>query len=557
MNRLLIVDDEHHVVNWLAELFSSRPELDLEIMKAYSGYETLQLLKSYKMDLILLDIQMPGMSGLEVAEKALADWPTTRIIFLTAHKNFDYLYRANHLPRTSYLLKTEDDESIVSSVTEVLTRQQEEARNRRHLEKAKFEKLLLRHLMEQSFLRGLVQGTRHLPAPSYTLAAEDAPVLPDFSRPVYIMYTQTAGGNYLTRKIYSYDIIQFYLETAASLLQDKFRFSMLELEETAMLWFFQDCRTDKGEGSVTAFNLLKNISEDLILSVESTLHNTVINLLYEDAVCPDAISHTAQQLYLYSSEQLRQNVSNASSSISLSVRQLEAVTSAGSRTMDKIDPKSIAQELSFYLTQKDKTAYMTLLQTISTHCSSHKSMHDLAVVEIYFSIATLLIRYISQYNLEKQLALKTALYPLYYIHDFLNWKNAFRYLTTLSGHLFTIISETENNRNEQLVLTLERYICENISHPLSLSDVASCINYNATYVSRLYKQLRGISLTEYITRTRLNKASELLITTNESIQNIAAETGFDTSQYFSMVFKKAYGVSPRDFRNLHHCAALS
>ena len=82
MNRLLIVDDEHHIVNWLAELFSSRQEMDLEIMKAYSGYETLELLKKYKMDLILLDIQMPGMSGLEVAEKALADWPTTQIILI-------------------------------------------------------------------------------------------------------------------------------------------------------------------------------------------------------------------------------------------------------------------------------------------------------------------------------------------------------------------------------------------------------------------------------------------------------------------------------------------
>lgn len=73
MNRLLIVDDEHHIVNWLAELFESCTELDLEIMKAYSGYETLQLLENYKMDIILLDIQMPGISGLEVAEKALTD----------------------------------------------------------------------------------------------------------------------------------------------------------------------------------------------------------------------------------------------------------------------------------------------------------------------------------------------------------------------------------------------------------------------------------------------------------------------------------------------------
>ena len=66
---MLIIDDEHHIVNWLYDLFTSLDNPELEVMKAYSGFETMTILKRYKIDLMLLDISMPGMSGFDVAKK--------------------------------------------------------------------------------------------------------------------------------------------------------------------------------------------------------------------------------------------------------------------------------------------------------------------------------------------------------------------------------------------------------------------------------------------------------------------------------------------------------
>ena len=147
MYRLLIVDDEHHVVNWIADLLSDADEIEAEIMKAYSGPEALVLLKKYKMDVIFLDIQMPEMNGLEVAKLAQLEWPDTFIIFLTAYDNFNYIYHASQLPNTSYLLKTEDDDAILATLRKVLT-DIDLARNRQSdTEKIKVQNLLIRHYM--------------------------------------------------------------------------------------------------------------------------------------------------------------------------------------------------------------------------------------------------------------------------------------------------------------------------------------------------------------------------------------------------------------------------
>ena len=64
MKQLLIVDDEHHIVNWLADLFEGL-HLDLSIYTAYNGEDALQLLRNIKIDIVLLDIRMPGMNGIE------------------------------------------------------------------------------------------------------------------------------------------------------------------------------------------------------------------------------------------------------------------------------------------------------------------------------------------------------------------------------------------------------------------------------------------------------------------------------------------------------------
>lgn len=82
-------------------------------------------------------------------------------------------------------------------------------------------------------------------------------------------------------------------------------------------------------------------------------------------------------------------------------------------------------------------------------------------------------------------------------------------------------------------------------------SLSRIVNYNEAYISRLFKQTNGLGISEYISQERINKAKTLLVSTSDSMQNIAMATGFDTAQYFSIVFKKSTGISPSEYRRSH------
>ena len=104
MYRLLIVDDEYHIVDWLTELFLEQKKVELEIYRAYLAREALDILDQVKIDVVLSDIRMPGIDGFELADRIRDNWPEARIIFLTGYNDFDYAYRANQYQNIRYLL---------------------------------------------------------------------------------------------------------------------------------------------------------------------------------------------------------------------------------------------------------------------------------------------------------------------------------------------------------------------------------------------------------------------------------------------------------------------
>lgn len=95
------------------------------------------------------------------------------------------------------------------------------------------------------------------------------------------------------------------------------------------------------------------------------------------------------------------------------------------------------------------------------------------------------------------------------------------------------------------------YIHQNINSPITLKEIADIASLNPTYFSNLFSKLMGISPIQYINRRRIERSQLLLLSSNESLENIAMQVGFDDVFYFSRLFKKITSTSPSVYRKQH------
>ena len=132
MIRLLIADDEKLEREALAEIVQRRFEREVVLETAENGRRAADTAVLWGADLILMDIEMPGMSGLDAARAVLAQRPSCRVIFVTAYSLFQYAHEAVHLGACDYLLKPVDPDELEASVRRAM-RQIETERKRTEL----------------------------------------------------------------------------------------------------------------------------------------------------------------------------------------------------------------------------------------------------------------------------------------------------------------------------------------------------------------------------------------------------------------------------------------
>ena len=116
MIRLLIADDEKLEREALADMVSRRFEHEVVLELAENGRKAADTAVLWGADLILMDIEMPGMSGLDAARAVLAQRPACRVIFVTAYSLFRYAHEAVHLGACDYLLKPVDPDELEASI---------------------------------------------------------------------------------------------------------------------------------------------------------------------------------------------------------------------------------------------------------------------------------------------------------------------------------------------------------------------------------------------------------------------------------------------------------
>ncbi|MNN02949.1 HTH-type transcriptional regulator YesS [compost metagenome] len=111
------------------------------------------------------------------------------------------------------------------------------------------------------------------------------------------------------------------------------------------------------------------------------------------------------------------------------------------------------------------------------------------------------------------------------------------------------IVQRSDHQQSLILHQIYEYVNENYANDISLSEMASRLHLNYTYLSSYFKQRTKENLTSYISRVRTDKAKELLFDQELSVSEISRLTGFSDHNYFSKVFKKMTGMTPVEYRN--------
>ncbi|WP_455616905.1 response regulator transcription factor [Eisenbergiella sp.] len=546
MQRLLIVDDEHYIVESLYELFVEQTDLDFEILTAFYGDEALAVLQSQKVDIVLLDINMPGLSGLQVAEQIAMNWPLCKIIFLTGYASFDYIYQTDKVKNASFLLKTEDNATIVRTVREAAAEIEKENEMRLLTDQSVQNQIHLQYLLHNEILSDFLNG-RQLYELRSKIRFRQENFLFDLNAPVFLLYLKLKWLSPDACGVDYYNHIVRMLLFFRQNLNEKYKTALCDIDKNTMILFLQP---EEGAGeSLTVPHpiYLKECLNDQVSLLPPDTPYQMFLLILRQEVEWNRVGKSFHLLHYYFNNILLPEFPQYGRIVSVDEETLLLQKNQKDSLYTPI-PKDLIQEINFNLQRGDGAKLNKCLNQANEYLNEVKSMHNLNGIRIYHEISNIYIEYLIQHHLEEKTALRIGLYKLYNLNQFDSWNDLISYYRELTDILLESSRDEEFNIKKQNLEQIKAYIHNNLNRSLTLNEIANAVNYNSSYISRYFKQMTGQSISQYIMQCKMEYAKKFLTSSDESIQRISEMLGFDSSQYFSIVFKKYTGLSPREYR---------
>ncbi len=120
-------------------------------------------------------------------------------------------------------------------------------------------------------------------------------------------------------------------------------------------------------------------------------------------------------------------------------------------------------------------------------------------------------------------------------------------MTIFRDGLCEVLKSKRKTYKAHVITNVQKYINNHVSEKLTLNEVAGVFGLSPNYLSILFKKNCGIGFSEYIAQAKVNRAKALLMEQDMKIYEAADQLGFESAFYFSKVFKKVTGISPREF----------
>ncbi|MFB9277534.1 response regulator [Cohnella cellulosilytica] len=548
MYKLLIIDDEDLIVQGLVYLFENRPDLELEIYYAYSAMEALEWLKRTKIDIVLSDIRMPGMSGIALQQEIVRLWPHTIVIFLTGHDDFNYIQTASRNQSFDYILKTEEDEVIVSAVRRAVDRLDGRFERERLLERAREQIKLALPSLRKEWLMERITGEAAETGSELELRLKELDIPLNAAAPILIMLgrqdDREPDGRTADQTLKNFGLQTIVNEVLSPTLN---LFSCM-YEPGRWIWLIQPnakCLLPENEDFECSWKHAALLVRESLAKIQEECRRQIglsVSLIAGAspvawADCEHAYSLLKRILYIDYGQ--RKEVLLSESHLSPNERLEHDKDITHWLKMNKI------QTLQTYLETSQRERFFSLFYELARHIE--ESGLDLMKLQWFYSVAPIFFRFMNP-SFEENNALRIDVDMLTQLNRHSSWEDAVDYIARLAEAVFDAQKTDIGERELEIVARINTYIEDNLAGDLSLTRIGEEVGFNPSYLSRLYKQLTGEGLHDSITRMRLNKAVELLTQPSTKIHEISSALGFESPAYFTKFFKRVTNLTPSEYR---------
>lgn len=500
--------------------------------EASDGELAFPMIQKLKPDIVITDIKMPFMDGLELSRLIKKELPWTEIIILSGYEEFEYAKEGIKIGIAEYLLKPISGEDLLKEVDALSVKIEEKRKEREIKEKYARE-------MEENFLKARKDFFQYLVSGAKTAAEllETADRLGiDISSIWYnIMLFKVQSTNH------SYD------EYSGSLI--KIEEKLKELDDNKHILVF-----DRNlEGKAFLFKAdteeeLEKIQREYISRMKEILAGydhiryfggigVPVNRMRELRASFERASHAFAHRYL------------VKDSLILSCEEIEQGMGLEKEefNISNVNPKQIEKgkiEEFLKVGDKDEVVYFVdeFFKDLGNSALKSKIFRQYITMNTYFCV----VDFVEELNFSRDeiesLDVNSVILQ--------SQEKTMEYVIRILTQALELREKTASNRYGDIVNEVMRYIEENYAdEELSLNLLASHVNFSPNHLSMVFSQQTGQTFIKYLTDFRMNKAKELLRCSGKRSSEIGLEVGYKDPHYFSHMFKKTQGMTPTQYRS--------
>jgi two-component system response regulator YesN len=528
MYKLLIVEDEQLTRNFLKQIIPKLCDKWEIVGDVMDGVDALEVLKHQSVDLILTDIKMPVMDGLELCKQVNKLYPEIHCAILSGYGEFDYAKSAIKYNVNSYLLKpiiNDELRDMLVSIADICHKEQSD--------KIKFNDLILasnkyQEAIISKFLKAVITDS-HIEVQSLY------PILYDlnvnlFDAEAIIVILQITEDMLIKNNIKISNLILLKLllfNTAKKHTKDISTKVFIDSNENTVLLIPIDEDCDFKKIITDIYEKIDNgyyKETDLhLFSIAGTKENELLqlNVSYENA--KKAFLQTLftkdepSNIQLYSEQSYQKNIKALHSYMANLIYTLH--------NNDTINQEVLSKDIGNFLYEQINDYY--LLKTLN---------YIISQLKINIPLNEDVINKVYKVLIDSKDSLTDK-------------KNISAFIINMSNIIIENLHKKNSMCDENLLIEqTKQFIYKHYMEPISLSLIADelCISYS--YLSNLFHELEGQSYIKFLTKVRLKHAANLLKNNDLKLDYITKKVGYISVKHFSYVFKKYYGISPGEYR---------